>query len=140
MTKIYRHLPDHKCDGAREMSQDEILYFESYACWCSPNERHWKFDWNGETYEVEHCPACGELMNPGWNKILSVSQSDSPITGIAFYAPLTKRQVFEKMMTLYGERGLCNTKVEKDFCEVYAHKEANDYVKLEKLLRKTDPL
>jgi len=64
LTKIYRHLADHKCNGAREYSRNEILYFEGYACWCSPMERQYKFIWNDKVYDVKFCPACGELMNP----------------------------------------------------------------------------
>jgi len=72
MTKIYNELLDHTCPGAREWSNKGNLYFEGWACWCSPLERNYRFDWGGKTYRVVYCPACGKVMNPYRDRILPI--------------------------------------------------------------------
>jgi len=64
MTKIYGNIPDHQCEGSRKLVDAKILYFEGYACWCSPIERHYKMDHGEKTYDVKYCPCCGKLINP----------------------------------------------------------------------------
>ena len=74
MTKQYNLLLDHNCGGAREWGNRGNLYYEFYACDCSPHERHYKFDWNGKTYDVKFCPACGAKMKKDYGSALRLSR------------------------------------------------------------------
>jgi hypothetical protein len=50
------------CEGMKELLKEGKIRFRGSACWCSPIERHYEIEVNGEWLPTETCPFGGHSI------------------------------------------------------------------------------